>query len=615
MSFSDRIFQPFETLIRPLDIPYQPLPTQGPFVLLWHFARMFRYALIPIAVFSMAVEGINLFLIWSLSDIVDGVTNKGAATFLAEDWSLLVLMAVLLFPISPFFSFVTSALSSQTVAVCLPSAIQWQGHKAVERQDIAFFHDTFAGQVASRLSQVSTAVQQQVVVAFYSIPNFAVHFLGSLLLLASVGWQLTLPALIWIIISIAIAIVAVPHFSERSKLSAKQRSLVVGAMTDLYSNMQMVKQFAAEDSEAGALRGIFSNAITRQQHERRVYMVTSVTINSVNALFWIAMLGIGFHGMLNLSVSTGEFVAAIYITQRLSGNARVFIDMGQQIFQAVGTLRDAMPVMTTPPTVVDALNAKPLQVGTGEIRFDSVGFSYHREKPVIDGLNLTVHGGEKVGLVGLSGAGKTTLVNLLLRFYDLNGGSIAIDDQDIRGVTQSSLRENIGVISQDVSLLHRSVGDNIRYGRPDASHDEVVQAAIAAHAHGFIADLKDKEGRSGYDAFVGDRGVKLSGGQRQRIAIARVLLKKAPILVLDEATSALDSESEAAIQENLAKVMAGKTVIAIAHRLSTIASMDRIVVLGEGRIVEMGNPEELVTRNGLYTRLWRRQTGGYIGND
>ena len=615
MSFSDRIFQPFETLIRPLDIPYQPLPTQGPFVLLWHFARMFRYALIPIAVFSMAVEGINLFLIWSLSDIVDGVTNKGAATFLAEDWSLLVLMAVLLFPISPFFSFVTSTLSSQTVAVCLPSAIQWQGHKAVERQDIAFFHDTFAGQVASRLSQVSTAVQQQVVVAFYSIPNFAVHFLGSLLLLASVGWQLTLPALIWIIISIAIAIVAVPHFSERSKLSAKQRSLVVGAMTDLYSNMQMVKQFAAEDSEAGALRGIFSNAITRQQHERRVYMVTSVTINSVNALFWIAMLGIGFHGMLNLSVSTGEFVAAIYITQRLSGNARVFIDMGQQIFQAVGTLRDAMPVMTTPPTVVDALNAKPLQVGTGEIRFDSVGFSYHREKPVIDGLNLTVHGGEKVGLVGLSGAGKTTLVNLLLRFYDLDGGSIAIDDQDIRGVTQSSLRENIGVISQDVSLLHRSVGDNIRYGRPDASHDEVVQAAIAAHAHGFIADLKDKEGRSGYDAFVGDRGVKLSGGQRQRIAIARVLLKKAPILVLDEATSALDSESEAAIQENLAKVMAGKTVIAIAHRLSTIASMDRIVVLGEGRIVEMGNPEELVTRNGLYTRLWRRQTGGYIGND
>ncbi|TCV67148.1 ABC transporter family protein [Neorhizobium sp. S3-V5DH] len=344
-------------------------------------------------------------------------------------------------------------------------------------------------------------------------------------------------------------------------------------------------------------------------------MVTSVTINSVNALFWIAMLGIGFHGMLNLSVSTGEFVAAIYITQRLSGNARVFIDMGQQIFQAVGTLRDAMPVMTTPPTVVDALNAKPLQVGTGEIRFDSVGFSYHREKPVIDGLNLTVHGGEKVGLVGLSGAGKTTLVNLLLRFYDLDGGSIAIDDQDIRSVTQSSLRENIGVISQDVSLLHRSVGDNIRYGRPDASHDEVVQAAIAAHAHGFIADLKDKEGRSGYDAFVGDRGVKLSGGQRQRIAIARVLLKKAPILVLDEATSALDSESEAAIQENLAKVMAGKTVIAIAHRLSTIASMDRIVVLGEGRIVEMGNPEELVTRNGLYTRLWRRQTGGYIGND
>ncbi len=614
MSFSERIFRPFETLIRPLDIPYRPLPSKGPFVLLWHFARTFRHALIPIALFSMFVEGINLFLIWSLSDIVDGVTTKGAAIFLAEEWSLLALMAVLLFPVSPFMSFLTNTLSSQTVAVCLPLAIQWQGHKAVERQDIAFFHDLFAGQVASHLSQVSTAVQQQIVVAFYSIPNFTIHFLGSLVLLAAVGWQLMLPALVWIIASIVIAVLAVPHFSERSKLSARQKSLVVGAMADLYANMQMVKHFAAEDSEAGALRRIFSDSITCQQQERRIYLATSVTINSVNGLFWIAMLGIGFHGMMNASISTGEFVAAIYITQRLSGNARAFIDMGQQIFQAIGTLRDAMPVMTTPPTIVDAANAKPLQVKTGEIRFDAIGFSYRRGKPVIDGLDLTVRGGEKVGLVGLSGAGKTTLVNLLLRFYDLNSGSIRIDGQDIRKITQASLRENIGVISQEVALLHRSVGDNIRYGRPDASPAEIEAAAAAAHAHDFIAELNDNEGRSGYDAFVGDRGIKLSGGQRQRIAIARVLLKNAPMLILDEATSALDSESEAAIQENLAKVMTGKTVIAIAHRLSTIDSMDRIVVLDKGRIVEVGTPDELLTLDGLYARLWRRQTGGYIGN-
>jgi ATP-binding cassette subfamily B protein/ATP-binding cassette subfamily B multidrug efflux pump len=302
---------------------------------------------------------------------------------------------------------------------------------------------------------------------------------------------------------------------------------------------------------------------------------------------------------------------AVYITQRLSGNARSFLQMGQQVFQAVGTIRDAMPVMTTPPTITDAPGAAPLAVTGGEIRLENIDFAYRPERQVIDGLTLKVHAGEKVGLVGLSGAGKTTLVNLLLRFYDLSSGTILVDGQNIREVTQASIRENIGVISQDVSLLHRSVGDNIRYGRPDASQADIERAARAAQADGFIAELADAEGRSGYEAFVGDRGVKLSGGQRQRVAIARVLLKDAPILVLDEATSALDSEAEAAIQDNLALLMESKTVIAIAHRLSTIAKMDRIVVLDKGRIVEEGTPAALLAQDGLYARLWRRQTGGY----
>ncbi|KAB1085895.1 ABC transporter ATP-binding protein [Neorhizobium galegae] len=614
MSFSDFVYRPFETLIRPLEIPNERLPSRGPFVLLLHFIKMFRGVLISISVFAMLVECINLFLIWSLSIIVDGVAAEGAAAFLHDQWRLLLTMGVLLFPVLPVFAFFANTLASQAVAVCMPVAIQWQGHKAVERQDLGFFHDLFAGQVASRLSQVASAVQQQVVVAFQTIPHFLVQFTGSLFLLGTVAWPLALPAFIWIAASVVIAVIAVPHFTERSRRSARQRSLVVGSMTDLYSNIQMVKQFAAEDSEAGALRNVFANVAETQQKERRIYLTTDTGIITLNVLLWFAMLTVGFWGMIAGFVSTGQFVASLYITQRLSGNARAFLQMGQQIFQAVGTIRDAMPVMTTPPTINDPPDAPPLVVSHGEIRFENVGFAYRADRKVLDSLTLKVQAGEKVGLVGVSGAGKTTLVSLLLRFYDLTSGSILIDGQDIRSVTQASLREKIGVISQDVALLHRSVGDNIRYGRPAASQGEIEQAAMAAQAEGFIAELTDGEGRKGYDAFVGDRGVKLSGGQRQRVAIARVLLKDAPILVLDEATSALDSESEAAIQDKLAVLMNGKTVIAIAHRLSTIAKMDRIIVLDKGRIVEEGTPDELLTRDGLYARLWKRQTGGYIAD-
>eukprot|EP00913_Durusdinium_trenchii_P008168 g7665.t1 len=536
MSLSDRLFRPFETLIRPLDIPYRPMPASGPFALLWHFVRMFRGTLLLITVSAMAVEVINLFLIWNLSKIVDGVTAKGAAVFLADDWPLLALMAALLFPILPVFWVLANMLSSQVVTVCLPVAIQWQGHKAVERQDIGFFHDLFAGQVASRLSQTASAVQQQVVVAFHSLPFFLVQFLGSLVLLATLDWQFTLTVAVWIAACVAIAVGAVPQFAQRSKRTARQRSLVVGAMTDLYANIQMVKQFAAEDSEAGALRKTFGEAVASQQFERRAYVTAGFYLLIVNIALSILMLAVGFRGMMSGIITTGEFVTAIYMTQRLSANSRAFLDMGQQVFNAVGTIRDAMPVMTTPPKIVDAPGAPALRVTDGEIRFEDVAFSYQKEKAVIEHLSLRVPSGEKVGLVGLSGAGKTTLVNLLLRFYDVEGGAILIDGQDIRQVTQASLRENIGVISQDVALLHRSVGDNIRYGRPQATRQEVEDAAAAAHAQDFIAALKDKDGRSGFDAFVGDRGVKLSGGQRQRIAIARVLLKNAPILVLDEAT-------------------------------------------------------------------------------
>lgn len=614
MSLSDMIYRPFETLIRPLDIPYAPLPDRGPLALLAHFAWMFRGVLSAMSVFIVAVELINLTVIWGLAFIVDGVSGKGAAAFLREDWATLAILGGLMFPVLPLLIFLANTLSSQTVSVLMPAAMQWQGHKAVERQDLAFFHDLFAGQVASRISQVASAVQQQIAVAFYSIPHFGIQFVGSLALLTALSWPLAIPVVVWIVANVVLAAVAVPHFSERSRKSARARSLVVGAMTDLYSNIQMVKLFAAEDSEAGAMRGILSNAIETQQRERRIYLTTDNLVVLLNVALTLTSMALGLWGLVAGFVTTGQFVASIAIVQRLNANSRAFLQMGQQIFQAMGTIRDAMPVVTTPPTIVDASNAKPLVVSAGNVEFKNVRFEYRANRDVIDGLSLAVRGGEKVGIVGLSGAGKSTLVSLLLRFFELKGGEILIDNQNIRTVTQASLRENIGVITQEVSLLHRSVGDNIRYGRSDAAPHEIERAAAMAQADGFIAELRDAEGRAGYDAFVGDRGIKLSGGQRQRVAIARVLLKDAPILVLDEATSALDSETEAAIQDKLALLMQGKTVIAIAHRVSTIASMDRIVVLDKGRIVEEGTPAALLERDGLYTRLWKRQAAGYIAD-
>ncbi|MGO8142264.1 ABC transporter ATP-binding protein [Rhizobium leguminosarum] len=615
MSISDAIYRPFESLIRPLDIPYRPLPSKGPVAVLLHFISMFRGVLIVVTLCTMANEAMNLSIVWGLSVIVDGVTQQGASAFLASEWPLLTFLGLLLFPAMPIASFLVNTLTSHTLGIGMPAAIQWQGHKAVERQDLGFFHDLYAGQVASRLQQVASAVQQQLISAFQSIPRFLMQMVGSVILLSALSWQLAVPTVIWITLNVLLAVRLAPIFTERARRSAKRRSLIAGAITDLYTNMQMVKQFAAEDSEAGTIRGIIGKSIETQQSEQRIYRTAELTVVVLNVLHWLSILSIGFTGLVEGFVTIGEFTGAVYVLQRLSGHTFTFLQMGQQIFQAIGTIKDAMPVMTTPPTIIDRTDAKNLVVERGEIRFENVRFAYKSGKPVIDDLSLTVRPGEKVGLVGLSGAGKTTLVSLLLRFYDIEDGAIFIDGQDIRAVTQASLRRSIGVIAQDVALLHRSVGDNIRYGRPEATKDEIEAVAKMASADVFIADLSDGEGRKGYEAFVGDRGIKLSGGQRQRVAIARVLLKDAPILVLDEATSALDSESEAAIQERLNLVMEGKTVIAIAHRLSTIARMDRIVVLDHGRIVEEGRPDELVEQDGLFARLWKRQTGGFIPED
>ena len=614
-AISDFFFGPFERLIRPLDLPIDAIPDRGAAALVAHFAWKVKGVLAAVAAFSIVGALINLAVVWGLAFVVDGLTQQGPAAFVEAYGRELILVAVLFVIIEPTIYFGSRALNQQAFSVALPAAIRWQGHKAVERMDYAFFHDTFSGQVASRINQLVGAVQRELGILIDRIPSFAFQFAGSAGLLAVLSWPLAIPVVFWIAANVALAWLALPVFLERSKFAARASSRAVGVMADVYSNIQTVKLYAAEDSEAGTIRDTINENVETQHALNRSFLSTEFLVHASNVALWVAIAVTGFVGLARGFVSVGDFVAAATVARMLSSNAMAFLGIGQGVARALGTIRDAMPVMTTPPKVVDVPDARDLKVTQGAIAFEDVGFFYHRELPVIEHLTLDVKPGEKIGLVGVSGAGKTTLASLLLRLYDVTGGSILIDGQDISRVTQSSLRSQISVITQDTALLHRSIGDNIRYGRPGASDAEIETVAKLALADGFIADLKDANGRRAYDAFVGDRGIKLSGGQRQRIAIARALLKDAPILLLDEATSSLDSEAEAAIQQNLETLMKDKTVLCIAHRLSTIASMDRIVVLDRGRIVEEGTAEELRLRGGLFARLWALQRNGLIGDE
>ena len=615
-SVSDLVFRPFERLVRPFELPVTPPPAMneggGPFALFWHFARMFKGVLAVVGVISVVNALVSLVVVWALATVVDGVVREGAATFVSENaallWGLFVLFAV----IDPLLVFVRQAFMSQTVQVLLPAAMRWQSHKAVERQDVAFFEDVFAGQVASRIGQVVGAVQRQMMVAMQIVPRTLIQFGGSFALLAVLAWPLAIPVLVWIVANALVAWVAVPIYARRSKKVAAATSRATGAMTDVYSNIAMVKLFAAEDSEAGAIRRVIGETIETQHTENRAYIVTDTGVQLGNALLLVSLFAVGLWGLLDGFVTIGEFVAAATVSRQLAGSSHAFIGLGQSVSRAWGTIADAMPIITTAPTVTDAADAKTLDVREGRIAFSDVSFAYATSERVVDGLSLRVEPGEKVGIVGLSGAGKSTLIALLMRLRDVTGGAIRIDGVDVRAVTQTSLRESVAVVTQDVGLLHRSIRDNVRYGRPDATDEEVEAAVRAANAWDFVSTLRDAKGRTGLDAHVGDRGVKLSGGQRQRITLARAILKDAPILVLDEATSALDSEAEAAIQMELARLMEGKTVLAVAHRLSTIAAMDRIVVMDAGRIVEAGTHDELLAGGGLYARLWARQSGGFL---
>uniref|UniRef100_A0A7C1NYI2 ABC transporter ATP-binding protein n=1 Tax=Agrobacterium albertimagni TaxID=147266 RepID=A0A7C1NYI2_9HYPH len=607
MGIASRVYGPFERIIKPLEIAPVPLTGSSATKVVLAFAKPFRSVLLLLALLTISVEVISLGQIWLVAAIVDGVSVQGIDMFLgSHTWQFLTL-AILIFPTIPMLSFLSNAVGNQCIATCLPAAMQWQAHGALKKQDVAFFHNTSAGQLSSRVTQLASSVQQQLVVAVQSLPSSLIKAIGSIILLGALSWTLAVPVTIWFIVVLLLSVLAVPKFTLMAKETARARSELAGTLTDIYGHMPTIKLFSAERDEDQALRKAFEGFVVKQQGERRVYLSTDFSFVLVNSFLWLAILAISVSGLRSGALSIGDFVGAVTVVTRLTSTSRAFLAIGQQLFQSLGVIRDVLPSIAAVPQITDHPLAKPLKVTRGDIRFESVSFGYGDRDFILRDLDLVVRGGEKVGIVGHSGVGKSTLMNLLLRMFDPVSGRITVDDQDIREVTQDSLRRSIGVVTQESSLMFRSIADNIALGQASCSREEIRAAATKAKAAEFIEQLADTQNRRSYDSFVGERGIKLSGGQRQRVAIARVMLKNAPILILDEATSALDGHTEREIQKSLEHLMVGKTVLAIAHRLSTIKHMDRIIVLNEGRICEEGTLDELLEMKGLFFELWRTQ--------
>jgi ATP-binding cassette subfamily B multidrug efflux pump len=519
----------------------------------------------------------------------------------------------------PILSFFNESISHQGLRGNYAMRIRWTAHRYVLRQSMDFFTNDFAGRVATKVMQTALGVRDAVMKLTEVIVYVSVYFIGALILVATSDLWLMIPLLIWLCGYALACWYFVPRMGKLSAAQADMRSLVTGRVVDSYTNIPTVKLFAHADREDSYAREGMGWMLDTVHSSMRMSTLMTASLQVLSGILVFTMSAMSVWLWYSGSITTGSIAFAIGLTLRLKAMSQWIIWEVAGLFEDVGVIQDGIETISRDRTIKDVPDAKPLRVTNGAIRFDDITFNYGKPalkgRKVVERLTLDIAPGEKVGLVGRSGAGKSTLTNLLLRFYDLEGGRILIDGQDIAHTTQDSLRAAIGVVTQDTSLLHRSVIDNIRYGQPDAAMADVEAAARKAHADEFIASLVDPKGRKGYEAHVGERGVKLSGGQRQRIAIARVLLKNAPILVLDEATSALDSEVEQAIQENLYALMEGKTVIAVAHRLSTIAAMDRLVIMDKGEIVEEGTHKELLAKGGLYASLWQRQSGGFLVED
>ena len=547
-----------------------------------------------------------------LGRIVDMVAEQPGAGFFqrhANDlgWMLLVCVVA-----RPVLVGLHNLLVNQAIVPGLSNRSRWLMHNYVVRQSLTFFQNDFAGSMANRVMQTGTSLRESAVQMVDSLWYIVVYTGTALFLFAQADWRLMIPLVLWMLAYVVIMVYFVPRAKERAWIASEARSKAMGRIVDGYTNIPTLKLFAHGGREQAYVAESIQELAEKHRRQTRVTSGMDLTIAIVNGFLIAGTCGLALWLWNDGLITVGAITLATGLVIRIHNMSGWIMWTINGIFEDIGTVQDGISTISQPLTVQDRDDAAPLQVHAGGVDFENVHFHYGKRGGVIAGLHLQVKPGEKIGLVGPSGAGKSTLVNVLLRLYDLESGRILIDGQDIAGVTQESLRGQIGVVTQDTSLLHRSIRDNLLYGRPDASEADLRAAVAKARADGFIDTLVDAQGRKGYDALVGERGVKLSGGQRQRIAIARVLLKDAPILVLDEATSALDSEVEAAIQDNLDELMGGKTVIAIAHRLSTIARMDRLVVMDQGRIVETGTHAELVAAGGLYARLWTRQTGGFV---
>ncbi len=606
------MFAKFERLLTPTAPPEHPEPPPGLIAFLWHFARQAKWLFASLFVIECLVALNDSAVPWFMGRVVSMVTKMPADRFFAEGWPWLLGMAVVVLIVRPGVMLLRYLVNNQALAAPFTGLVRWQAHWHVVRQSWAFFQNDFAGRISNRVMQTAPSVRSTLTATITAVWYIVVYAASALTLTAAAQRWLALPILLWFAAYAALLYFLVPRMRERSKVSSIARSELTGRIVDSYTNILTVKLFARAREEDQYVRDAVDRHVDLFTASQRLLTVFGITLDVLNALL------IAGSGALALvlwrlgKIEVGAIAMVLPLSLQLTNMSRQIALRITEIFEDVGVVQEGMLTIAQPLQLPDPAHAKPLRVHTGRIEFKNVNFGYGREIGVLKNFNLTIEPGEKVGLVGRSGAGKSTVVNLLLRFFDLEGGAILIDGEDISHLTQESLRAQISVVTQDTSLLHRSIRANIRYGRPEATDEEIERAARLAHAHEFIPDLEDWHGRRGYDAHVGERGIKLSGGQRQRIAIARVILKDAPILVFDEATSALDSEVESAIQSSLGTLMQGKTSIAIAHRLSTIAQMDRLVVLDHGRIIEQGTHRELIAQNGHYAALWRRQAGGFI---